>query len=365
MQIKKEGSLADRNDLRIKAITGGNRNESGCETSLTHQKVFQGIGHIRDKRNDKEFYATFRMKPEVTPIAQKSRPVPYHLREPLKRWLDQGIKAGIFEPVPEGEPVTWCSPLVVQPNQGFAKIEKDKLEPQMIRASVDLRIPNKSMERMRIVQTPVVEDFINRFHDCKIFTKLDMPQGYHQLSLDPESSKVATFSTPWGNMRPKRLIFGAKTSQDVFDEAVYKIFGDIPGCMNQRDDLPIAGQNQEVHAKTLALVLQRAADYGVTFNMEKAHFGQSTIDFYGYRFTGEGLKPAPSKVKVIKDCKPPESKSAARSFLDMVGYLSKFIPGYSSLAGSTITQAHAQGHTFQVRSCRRQSIPESEGQDFK
>ena len=54
----------------------------------------------------------------------------------------------------------------------FAKTEKDKLEPQIIRANVDLRIPNKSMERMRIVQTPVVQDFIHRFHDCQVFANL-------------------------------------------------------------------------------------------------------------------------------------------------------------------------------------------------
>ena len=44
-------------------------------------------------------------------------------------------------------------------------------------------------------------------------------------------------------MRLKGLIFGAKVSEDVFDEAVYKIFGDIPGCMNQRDDQLIGRQN--------------------------------------------------------------------------------------------------------------------------
>jgi hypothetical protein len=37
----------------------------------------------------------------------------------------------------------------------------------------------------------------------------------------------ATFSTPRGNMRPMRVVFGAKCSQDLFDEHMYRIFGDL------------------------------------------------------------------------------------------------------------------------------------------
>jgi hypothetical protein len=70
----------------------------------------------------------------------------------------------------------------------------------MIRECIDMRIANKSMERNRITQSPVVEDFIYTFHKCKVFSKMDLRQGYHQLMLDLESRAIATFSIPWGNM---------------------------------------------------------------------------------------------------------------------------------------------------------------------
>ncbi|XP_044181710.1 uncharacterized protein LOC122962597 [Acropora millepora] len=140
------------------------------------------------------------MKPEAVPVAQKPRPVAYYLQKPLKEWLEQCIEGEIFEEVPEGEPVTWCSPLVVQPKPKFCKMGKENLEPHMIRASVDLRVPNQYMERHRITQGTVVEDFMYKFNDCVIFSKLDMRQGYHQLLLDPESRKIATFSYPMGKL---------------------------------------------------------------------------------------------------------------------------------------------------------------------
>ena len=55
------------------------------------------------------------------------------------------------------------------------------------------------------------------------------------------------------------------------------------------------------------------------------------LEFYGYRFTKDGLKPSPDKIRASKDCSPPESKEAVGSFLGMIRYLSKFIPTYSTL----------------------------------
>ena len=41
------------------------------------------------------------------------------------------------------------------------------------------------------------------------------------------------------------------------------------------------------------------------------------------------------KVKAVKDCKPPQSRDEVKSFLGMIGYLSKFIPhSYAVLAAS-------------------------------
>lgn len=61
-------------------------------------------------------------------------------------------------------------------------------------------------------------------------------------------------------MRPKRLVFGAKFSQNLFNEAVYLIFGDMLRCLNQRDDIPLGGGDREKHTKTLQAILQKALE---------------------------------------------------------------------------------------------------------
>ena len=65
------------------------------------------------------------------------------------------------------------------------------------------------------VQTPRVEDFMYCLRDCKIFTELGLRQGCNQLALDSSTRQVAIFSAPWGNYRPRRLMFGARSSQKM------------------------------------------------------------------------------------------------------------------------------------------------------
>ena len=338
MKIQEDGGLAQPNDMRmqngniyIKVAKQSTEEQEMMNIVENYSIVFDGIGKIHDKRNDKEIYGTFNMRSDAAPVAQKPRQVPYYLQEPFKKWIDEGVQGDIFEKVPDNEPITWCSPVVVQPKPNFVDTSKELLKPHMIRASVDLRVPNMYMERSRIIQPPIVEDFIHKFHDCNIWTKLDLRQGYHQLVLHPESRSIATFSTPWGNYRPKRLVFGAKASQDLFDDVMQKIFGDIPHCLNQRDDILIGARNWIEHNDTLKQVLQRVKDFGITLNQEKCQFGRSEVKFYGYKFNSQGLHPTEEKVKALKECSRPKSKTDVRSFLGMTGYLSKFIPRYASL----------------------------------
>lgn len=113
---------------------------------------------------------------------------------------------------------------------------------------------------------------------------------------------------------------------------MFRIFGDIPHCLNQRDDILLGGRDETEHREVLKTVLKRARDHGITFNREKCQFGKEQIEFFGHVFTKDGLKPSPDKVRAIKECGVPENKEAVRSFLGMAGYLDNFIKNYATIA---------------------------------
>ncbi len=70
----------------------------------------------------------------------------------------------------------------------------------------------------------------------------------------------------------------------------------------------IGARNWAEHNATLEAVLRRAADYGITLNKSKCEFGQQELEFYGYRFSQQGLTPTPDKVKAVQECTAPTSK---------------------------------------------------------
>ena len=109
--------------------------DDSIETVLNeYSNIFQGIGCFREKNTGKKIEIKLEMETDAKPVAQKPCPVPYHLQKPLKDWLDQGVK----EKVPDGEAITWCSPLVVQPKPKFTEMNSEELESSMIRASIDI-----------------------------------------------------------------------------------------------------------------------------------------------------------------------------------------------------------------------------------
>ena len=116
LEIREDGSFADKNNLRIHSTEVRKVAElSEIEKIVKkHDKVFKGVGHIRDVKKNEDNYAQFSMKPEAVPVPKIPRPVPYYLQKPLKQWIDQSIEEDLFEKVPDGEAITWCPPIDVQ-----------------------------------------------------------------------------------------------------------------------------------------------------------------------------------------------------------------------------------------------------------
>ena len=56
----------------------------------------------------------FMIDPDVEPVAHHTPvPVPFHWQEDMKAGLYHNVSLGVLEPMPVGEPVTWCHRMVV------------------------------------------------------------------------------------------------------------------------------------------------------------------------------------------------------------------------------------------------------------
>ena len=76
---------------------------------------------------------------------------------------------------------------------------------------------------------PTAEEITSRMNGAKIFSKFDLNHGYWQQALDDQSQLLITFNTPFGRYCYKRLPFGIKSAQEVFQKRISQQFEHIPG----------------------------------------------------------------------------------------------------------------------------------------
>lgn len=63
---------------------------------------------------------------------------------------------------------------------------------------------------------PTLEELAVKLQGKKIYTVLDLKDGFYQVPLDKDSRKLTTFITPFGKYCFKRLPFGLNISPEVF-----------------------------------------------------------------------------------------------------------------------------------------------------
>lgn len=267
--------------------------------------VFSGTGCL-----GRPYHLTLREGAQ--PIVQPARRVPQALRTPLKSELDRMEKEGIIRKVPG--PSEWVSPLVL--------IRK---KDGSLRVCMDPRELNQNLKREHY-QLPRREDIESDLAGATVFTTLDAKAGFHQVPLDPSSSEICTFGTPFGRYCFLRLPFGIASAPEVFQRVLSEIFEGIEGVRVYIDDILIWGRDQAEHDERLLRVLEAARKAGLTFNRNKCKFAQSSVCFLGDVISAEGITPNPSLVCGLTHMPTPGDKKALRRLLGMINYFRKYVP---------------------------------------
>ena len=100
-----------------------------------------------------------------------------------------------------------------------------------VKITADFRLANKGASRTRIVPGVKTEHFSYDLWGrggCKIFSKIDLNNCYHQFAIDEESKKYLVVTTSQGNLKHNTLAQGWITSQDEFDRRMSEILAGIP-----------------------------------------------------------------------------------------------------------------------------------------
>ena len=262
---------------------------------------FTGVGKL------KGYQLKLHIKEDVAPIVQPLHRPPFNLRDNVKKKLDELESMDITEKV--NGPSQWVSPLVVVPKPS-----------EKVRLCVDMRQANCAVERERY-PIPTIDEVLQDMNNSKVFSKLDLRLGYHQIELSEESHEITTFITPKGLYRYKRLMFRISSVPEKYQQVIQQTLQGIEGVHNISDDIIVHSATHGQHDKHL----QRVMMCGLTLNLEKCQFSMSQLTFMGHVLSSRGVGVAAGKVKAVVEAREPESVSEVRSFLGLGNYSGRFI----------------------------------------
>ena len=137
-------------------------------------------------------------------------------------------------------------------------------------------------------------DFIKRGYGAagvpfKVFFDLDMLSSFHQIRIDEASSRYLSVMTPWGQYRPQFLPEGIAPATAVLQRVVDTVFATCKSFMLViYDNFLVCGTDYEDAFVNFQKVIRQCAKTNIKLKLRKCHFGVTSVDFFGYRCTGDG-----------------------------------------------------------------------------
>ena len=173
-----------------------------------------------------------------------------------------------------------------------------------IRLCVDLRRVNEAIirERQRI---PTIEEIMQDMSQSRVFSKVDLKWGYHQVELEPDSRNLTTFITHTGLYRYKRMPFGISAVSEVYQRLVRNVLQGIPGVVNLSDDTGIHTPDVATHYKVLTQLFKRLRDSGLTANADKIQLFVTEMTFAGHKLQDKGINVTAEKVQAVLEAREP------------------------------------------------------------
>ena len=249
--------------------------------------------------------------PDVTPQAVHTPiPVPFHWKQQVKDGLDQDVRLGIIEPVPQGTPTRWCSRMVVTAKKDGSP-----------RRTVDLTNVNQATLR-ETHHTPTPFNLVADIPTGMKKTVLDAWNGYHSLPLAEEARDATTFITEFGRYRYKRAPQGFHASGDSYTRRMDDITEGVKRLKKCVDDSLLWDSTLEGAFWHAMNYISLCGKNGVVFNPSKFVFGANTVDFAGFTVTPIGYKPTAQLMNAIRDFPKPTNITGVRSWFGLVNQVS-------------------------------------------
>jgi hypothetical protein len=229
--------------------------------------------------------------PGTPPISRRPYRMPPNELAELKKQLQDLLTKGLIRPSSS----KWGCPAL------FVK-KKDNT----LRMCVDYR-PLNAVTIKNKYSLPRIDILFDQLSKAKVFSKIDLRLGYHQIKIKPQDIPKTAFSTRYGLYEYLVMSFGLTNAHAYFMYLMNSVF--MPKLdkfvIVFIDDILVYSENEKDHVEHLRIVLTRLKDHQLYAKFSKCEFWLKTVPFLSHVLSENRILVDTSKVQEVIDWKAP------------------------------------------------------------
>ena len=274
-----------------------------------------------------------RIKTHSDPLQPRIRVLSPEERAMLRTQLDKWISQDYVEP---SQAWVTCNPLWVDKPSGGK------------RTCIDYR-PINAVTELWDWPLPKIRDIRHQIRDGKWFSRLDLKEAFHRVSVHPAHRPLTAFSTPWGAYQFKRMPFGLCTAPATYQRFLdWVLHGLKEGVMNYVDDILIWGKTRKEVLQKERRVRSRLRQHSVEVNETKSVSAVQETKFVGLLIS-EGKVGCALK---LGDWAVPSTKPGWQSFLGFANCYRDFLPTLSDMTSGLYPGQHQLPSAERAAKCK-------------
>ena len=211
---------------------------------------------------------------------------------------------------------------------------------------MDYRVLNRVTVHNRY-PLPRIDELLDRLQGAKMFKKIDLRSGYHQIRVHLEDVHKIAFRTRYGHFEVLVLPFGLTNAPATFMHLMHSIFREQLDdfIVIILDDILVYSQDLEGHVTHVRKTLEILWQNQLYVKVCKCAFFESSVEYLGHIVSAAGLAMDPTKVKAVQEWKVPTSATEIRSFLGIARYYRRFITQFAKIS-ALLTNLLRKNTTF-------------------
>ncbi|GJV05016.1 putative reverse transcriptase domain-containing protein [Tanacetum coccineum] len=185
------------------------------------------------------------------------------------------------------------------------------------RMCIDYRKLNKLTIKNRYL-LPRIDDLFDQLQGSRVYSKIDLRSGYHQLIVHEEDISKTTFRTRYGHYEFQVMPFGLTNAPAVFMDLMNRVCKPYLDrfVIVSIDDILIYSKSIKEHEGHLKLILNLLKKEELYAKFSKCKFWLSKVQFLGHVIDSEGIHVDPAKIEAIKDWASPKTPTEIHQFLE-------------------------------------------------